>query len=458
MFEFKIGSSLLKFTETQDAYRVIRNKYKNIAKVIGEDIAERYVALFANPEQFMVSLERIAAEYINRITNTAICDLITYGVIDVDDSAFLAHYSEHHLTWTSDISMIREIYNSIVLDGEPVPQNSSGGGVIGGGFGVEGAAKGIAIATAANAAIGVATGMINAASAGLKSLEMKNRLATLINLQESKIAICSAVENLVFNAHRSLVDLVKERRPDTSIEFVSSRQEAQSSAIVWNVQKGRVPHENIENALFQAIRLNPYLEASYRQWQLSNCPTDGGFDALLEHLSIDLNDNSPTAKQACELSATAGIYELQKGFIEILAAFKSDDFYVCNSIPERKKKNAIDNYYNCSIFSASAGDLASSSNIAEIGDMLALVDATAFGSAEHGLAIGTVGFGWKDSSTSGAITWEEFTAKGIVVDTGFLKITIGDKSFANTSAIKNNLLASLINELAGYYKSSKIKI
>lgn len=456
MKEFTVGSFLLHFDAAEDNYRHIRAKFKSASAIAGRDFANRYPALFADSATFAVSLERISAEYLNRGVNTAVNELISHEIIDVDDIALMRHYSDNYLTWLKDVETVRAAYNEIAAEGVPAGSGAAlgGGSVMGGGFGVEGAVKGIAIATAANAAIGVATGLISAAGDGLNALATKLRLEKLIASPATLTTLRIGIENLVFNLHRSTVSILAERNPEWKIRPITHEEEVRCSGILCNVRRGRFVGERLERALSQAIMINPYNDQTYFEWQRCGLPLTEGIRALLAYLQIEIGES--TEKDENKVASPYGSSDLRSGLLSILIAFKSADFYVAEQIPPRKLRGATAKYFNLEFFTTIDDSGLKDDQI--LGDLLALIDTTALGSAEEGIAICELGIVWKVGPSSGAYTWEEFTRRRLVAETGMLTIKIGDRRTSNNSQVKNALLVALINSLAGYYQSSRLEI
>lgn len=457
MQEFELGSSLVRFGAAEENYKRIRVKFRRASTLAGGDFAERYSSLFADAPMFATALERISAEYLNRTVNTAIAELIEHEIFDIDDLGFIRHYSANHLTWMEDIEAVRAAYNAIALEGGQLASDaaSGGGGIMGGGFGMEGAAKGIAIATAANAAIGVATGLIRSAGDGLNAFANKQRMAKLIATPAVVAMLRKGIENLVFNTHRSIVDLIQSARPEWEVRAIGIDDEARCEAILCNVRRGRFAGRNLESALEQAILVNPYCNQAYSEWHKHGLPATNGITNLAAYLGIEVAESAPPEESNLATISRQST-ELKAGLLNILKEFQSSDFYVTDQIQARKSRGATAKYFNREFF-ASIEDSGLTEG-QELGELLALIDSTALGSAEEGFAISELGIVWKEGSYSGAYTWEEFCRRGLKAETGMLTIKIGDKKTLNGSQVKNALLVALINNLAGFYRSSQLAI
>lgn len=463
MDRFDISSIEICFDSADNNYRDLRIKYRNASLAAGLEFRKSYSCLFADPATFAASLERQYAKYLNDGVNSAIEDLIRYDVIDIDDLIFIKHYARNHLTWLNDIESILATYNQLIATGESNNSDavSGGPGIIGGGFGLEGMAQGIAIATAVNAVVGVASGLARAAGGGLRSFESKQRMQTLLSSPTSVQLLQRGIENLVFNIHRSIAEIITERNPKIDMRLISPDAEVRSEAILHNVKKGRFEGAKLEVALVQAIRANPYSEEAYIEWQNRGLPKTDGFVQMLAHLRIQIPERQeievpepPQGQSASLQNQRLELNQQRVRFEKVLAQFKSIDFHAGNKIPARKSKGAKEKYFNSHFF-ASTPESGFRQDV-ELGELLALIDTTVLGSAEEGFAIGEGGFSWKDGVNVGAYTWEEFLKRHLTIAPGASSIKIGNRTFRNTSMIKNDMLAALLHDLGNCYQTSQL--
>jgi hypothetical protein len=108
---------------------------------------------------------------------------------------------------------------------------------------------------------------------------------------------------------------------------------------------------------------------------------------------------------------TNNLSDWAKQLTDICAQYSGNDYYVAELIPQHKLKNAM------KIYPISSG-----------GTVIALIDATVFGSASNGMAIGEMGISWHDDlsmkNKTTSMNWDDFSIQEIKRDG--LKIILGD--------------------------------
>lgn len=124
---------------------------------------------------------------------------------------------------------------------------------------------------------------------------------------------------------------------------------------------------------------------------------------------------------------------MKNSILNELQKVNSSDFYISGKIPKDKLKNAISNY-----------------PIPAAEDVLALIDATVFGSAKNGMAIGLKGIYWKNDWTTDTVKnflhWNDLIAntKQITTKGSDLILSPGCVCSLAGSSVKSKLLLDLL--------------
>lgn len=143
---------------------------------------------------------------------------------------------------------------------------ASRGHVIGGGFGIEGAAQGMVLAGVANAALGMAHGIANAAGNAVSSIAAKREKAELYGDASTKSALADVVFDAAFQAHMAVATIVNERRASPAFDAVPMADEAKAGALLNNVVRNRVPDDAVANVLVESLNLNPFAKDIWFEW------------------------------------------------------------------------------------------------------------------------------------------------------------------------------------------------
>lgn len=139
-------------------------------------------------------------------------------------------------------------------------------------------------------------------------------------------------------------------------------------------------------------------------------------------------DQEPEAKAAIDqtsiendpansnMSSESSVPEWPPKLLEVCSTITSSSYYVGDLIPDKKRTAAMENY-------PLPGDE----------QILALIDATVFGSATKGLAIGLDGISWKNSADQPVkMLWSQLAQSSI--SSGNFKVSIGTLKFDNSGS------------------------
>ncbi len=294
MKTFILDHIQIDITEEAEAYNTLRNKYKKKAKAISTEFNNKWGLLFENIDEVHEKCPNIAQEYLLDIVDTAIRDLIAVEITDISDSKFISDYVTPRITWQSDFAIIDDQYMEIILDSDAYEEykksrSSGGGGVMGGGFGVEGAVAGMAIATAANLAIGAVSGILNATADGIRTIGVNKLKKDLFDNIQTRKHLAESIYNLVFNVHFAVLDVIKSRNLGHIYENVPVEQQEKSMSIVENIKRKRIEINNIKSSLIDAIKLDRYNNEAYSYW-INNFPSDSSaIDTLVDYFCIDID-------------------------------------------------------------------------------------------------------------------------------------------------------------------------
>jgi hypothetical protein len=207
------------------------------------------------------------------------------------DSATLRIYLEDRAkAFRQDVDRIFERYLTIIVSAEEREALRAGGGnhpsIIGGGFGVEGAARGIAIATAANAAISVFDGAANAMAKAAAKVGDRQKKTELLKAPETREVLADLIRDIALEGHRLVADVVNGESAVPKFDVMSSDARQRASALIENVEAGRVPETEIGRVLMEAMQLNPFYEKPWCLWLEHLGDRDGGVGLAAETFGV----------------------------------------------------------------------------------------------------------------------------------------------------------------------------
>ena len=138
--------------------------------------------------------------------------------------------------------------------------------MIGGGFGVEGAVRGVAAATAVTAAVGLVYGTASAVGKAVATGGDKRKKTALFQAPTTKAILSDVLLGVALAGHRLVADIVNREREETRFEVVSDVAERRALALMANVEAGRVPTSETPDVLAEAIQLNPFSDPAWKLW------------------------------------------------------------------------------------------------------------------------------------------------------------------------------------------------
>lgn len=147
-------------SEDRINYNNIRKKYFYLATAAAEKFQKDFSKNFKNMDEIHEKMESFFMKELGFIVSKAVADCVAKKVY-IDEKAFFDEYLTPYITWDEDFSKVHDPYMQIVLkskdlDDYRIARREGRGQIIGGGFGLGGALKGMAQAGAINMAAGAA--------------------------------------------------------------------------------------------------------------------------------------------------------------------------------------------------------------------------------------------------------------------------------------------------------------
>jgi len=286
-----LGNSTIECSQKQEAYNTLRLKYQSLADNAKNDFLAKFEQQFKDMDELHVKFSQVAKTYLETPIDIAIRDLVEIEVFDVDDEFFLKKYLSPHISLEEGFGVIDDKYMEIVLKAEELEayrqaSRSNSSGVMGGGFGVEGAVTGVAAATAVNLFLGAVGGAINAGSKSLSALGDEQKKSKLYNSPDTREHLANIIRRLTFQTHFAYIDAIREYHPEIEFKNVPSENIIRSKAILKNLHMGRITAEKIENNLIDALRLNPYDFSLYTYWVDSYGDSDGNLEGIAQFYGV----------------------------------------------------------------------------------------------------------------------------------------------------------------------------
>lgn len=270
MNHLPLGPSRLPFSAQREARADLRHAYEAHAKA-AQDRYETQYGDYASLDQVMAQFPSLLSQTLDETAAAVASDLARSGIYDWDDAAVREALEARLGRLMATFAELESAYQEIGIKAEAreVDRAYQGAGrsyISGGGFGLDGAAKGMAVASAANVALGLVYGAADAAGRALASREDERTKRALFEDPQTRRTLAKAIRDVAFEGQAVLAEVLNRQDENPRVEEITAEAERRAAALANNVASGRVPDDQIQSILTQAIDLNPYAELPWRLW------------------------------------------------------------------------------------------------------------------------------------------------------------------------------------------------
>lgn len=264
--EFEINNYTLTYDSSIESYVNFSEEINDKGKEILEDITEEYNEL-GNIDAVHNEFYDIGVNALTKVADYIVQILAEYEIYDISADNFLnsTDFQKSALdVWKEYFNKVDSLLSNIIYEANTEkgmrelnkmmrPQ------FIGGGFGISGAIKGAVKASAINMVTGAAYDIANSIS----------NMATNAKTDEKKEALYKDKHTLytLKCGIAIAINIIKEEFfIVANIHPFSDNNITKSQNIIKNIEKGNIREDNIENALIEALQLNPLNGDIYRSY------------------------------------------------------------------------------------------------------------------------------------------------------------------------------------------------
>ena len=268
MKEFRLLGNTISREVGEDNYNTVRLNVWRLANKYRNEFLEKFFRKFSNMEAVINNVEDLGNTFIFQIAEWGVSFLNQNKIYSYDINRFLEEYCREYLEpWFDAVQEIEDQYNEIIMSKEEAMeyrrQRKAGRGrLVGGGFGVSGAAKGMAMAGAANLATGMAHSAANAVGNIASSISASNKKSALFKREETRNTYARGLFVTMFNLHYAVARAL-EKNSNCPVTYLSKGAANEADAIFHNIKKGIVPKEDIPDQLIRVISIYPYDKEVY---------------------------------------------------------------------------------------------------------------------------------------------------------------------------------------------------
>lgn len=251
--------------------------------------------------------------------------LNSQGVYSVDENIFYDKYISEafsaFLDVLDDIEFAMEDIDGQAQEEREYRQlrKESRGRVVGGGFGVGGAIKGMATAGVMNATTGVAHSIWNAAGNMGSSIAAGSSKASLY--KNSKEPLCEALVKSAYKVRSGIRDAL-EQEANMQCRVITVSEHNQAEAILQSYTQNRIPKEQKLPQILKALMLNPFYQKTYEIIWKDYGDKNGDLRRMSTQFGGDLEQKIQTmAETFCRESFEKNCAEFIKMYDKLEASF-----------------------------------------------------------------------------------------------------------------------------------------
>ena len=254
------------FPGTLPLYIELRSAFSELAEEQAGEFYDEFYSKYQNMDRFIQQFPKDFAAIFRQVTDhmqALFAEIDIYGVTPEE----LAPHLDKYCSRTA--KLLREIqgqYQAILEHQEDMRayrnmRKDSRGRLVGGGFGLQGAAKGIITAGAVNATTGMLHSLGNALGNMGSAISAANAKEQLFN-SGIGYQLKQALYDDILGAHLAAIDLISARTGHKIVKFTADG-EARAEQIQAQLEQSAIPPDKQPAALAQLLRACPFRRKYY---------------------------------------------------------------------------------------------------------------------------------------------------------------------------------------------------
>ncbi|WP_202866390.1 hypothetical protein [Cohnella sp. AR92] len=257
-------------------YVHIRNEFEELAEEARQRMAGNFDTRYRSLDDLIRYGDDDSESYYNSALEHAVDMLRSLGIYNVNISRFSDIALEHSGYWESSFSDIREKFQELTDYKEAkkdyrASRKAGRGRLVGGGFGVGGALKGMAMAGSANMATGLLHSFTNALGNAATSAEVSSMKGKIFKNPETRRSLSISVYLDIFSVHMAVVECLNDRELSLVAESYDADQYEESAIMYNNIRNGNVRKQDLTRLIAEILQKYPF-DMDY-------------FDLALEHVA-----------------------------------------------------------------------------------------------------------------------------------------------------------------------------
>lgn len=267
--KFIINNVEFSFTDENEIFLKYLKHFRTLARIYAEKFKQDYLEL-GNFNNVYEQIDKIGGYYIRESINSAVEIAIKNGVYDIDFESFLERdsYSRCATPWLEAMEWVEELHCR--LEGAYLSEEErrnirkeNRGQLIGGGFGISGAAKGIITAGAINAATGVAHSIFNSIGNAIDRSKLNNQKREIYNSEEFFNILVENLSKSISAVGVVLAEEVLELDLQSNINIEGDSGVRKAEILINNLNSNKIPESDIPNIIVTILKNATLLPEAY---------------------------------------------------------------------------------------------------------------------------------------------------------------------------------------------------
>ena len=288
MAELRLGARVFHTSAQRDALAELRKGYV--------ELAQRHRTLFLDgfdPEESADALftrfPALVGAVLDETVAMAASDVARNGVYHLSDTVLRAQIEASVDGDSAAFDALHDRYLTIIGaategDARRTAAREGRARIVGGGFGIEGAAQGMTTAAVANAAIGLVHGLANVGAKAGAAIGDRRKKRELMQDPATRAELARFLAVIAIEGYRVAAAAVNSELGAARFDLVTPAASARGDALCANISAGRVPEAEIEAVLAEAIAANPFADRGWQLWIERLGDADGGVERSAEAL------------------------------------------------------------------------------------------------------------------------------------------------------------------------------
>lgn len=274
---------------------LVHSKFNPIEEKWHNRISDDFYKVFENLDDVYENSDRLAQDVLSESVNVALGILAENSIYDVDDNGFLEKYLSQYEVWDEHFELVASQYEAIVQetaqkDAYRTQRRLNRNKLVG--FGPvpsieNGYRSAQSYANFSNAVDNVGHGIFNLMAKGVTAIGNSIKKDEIFKSQKTVQAIDAAVCSIILASKAAVIDALNERCGG-AIHNYTKDEITRASAILANVENGRIPESDIQKEILDLFVVYPYDERIYKHL-LTKFGADGGnLDKVADFFGISI--------------------------------------------------------------------------------------------------------------------------------------------------------------------------